>query len=173
VRLADRVLHAFGVWAGVDLGLPIQFHAGLGDADVDLHRCDPSLLTPLLRALEPTGVPVMLLHNYPFHRTAGYLAQVFGNVFVDVGLATHNVGRSAPALIAEVLELAPFGKFCFSSDAYGLPELYHLGALLFRQGLSRFLRAGMADGAWTDIDAARITQLVGGDNARRAYRLGG
>ncbi len=76
-RLADEVLHRFFIWCGADLGLPIQFHVGYGDRDIDLHRCNPLLLTGLLRALEPTGVPVMLLHNYPYHREAGYLAQVF------------------------------------------------------------------------------------------------
>jgi predicted TIM-barrel fold metal-dependent hydrolase len=172
-RLADRTLQAFLVWCGVERGLPIQFHVGYGDADVDLHRCDPLLLTGLLRAIEPSGTPIMLLHNYPFHRNAGYLAQVFPNVFVDVGLATHNVGRRAPALIAETLELAPFGTFLFSSDAFGLAELYHLGALLFRQGLSDFLRSGLDDGTWTEEDAGRIARLAGGDNARRVYGLEG
>jgi uncharacterized protein len=170
-RLADLTLQVFLVWCGVELGLPIQFHVGYGDADVDLHRCDPLLLTGLLRAIEPTGTPIMLLHNYPFHRQAGYLAQVFPNVFVDVGLATHNLGHRAPALIAETLELVPFGKFLFSSDAFGLAELYHLGSLLFRRGLSNFLRSGLDDGAWTEVDAVRIARLVGGENARRVYRL--
>ena len=170
-RLADPALQAFLVWCGVDLGLPIQFHVGYGDPDVDLHRCDPLLLTDLIRAIEPTGTPVMLLHNYPFHRHAGYLAQVFPHVFVDVGLATHNVGHRARVLIAETLELAPFGKFLFSSDAFGLAELYHLGALLFRQGLSDFLRSGLEDGAFTEADADRIAGLAGRDNARRVYGL--
>jgi predicted TIM-barrel fold metal-dependent hydrolase len=170
-RLADVTLQAFLVWCGSDLGLPIQFHVGYGDADIDLHRCDPLLLTGLLRALAPTGTPVMLLHNYPYHRQAGYLAQVFPHVYVDVGLATHNVGHRAPALIAETLELVPFGKFLFSSDAFGLPELYHLGSLLFRRGLSDFLRSGLDDGAWTEGDAERIARLVGVENARRVYRL--
>jgi predicted TIM-barrel fold metal-dependent hydrolase len=88
-------------------------------------------------------------------------------------LATHNVGRRAPALIAETLELAPFGTFLFSSDAFGLAELYHLGALLFRQGLSDFLRSGLDDGTWTEEDAGRIARLAGGDNARRVYGLEG
>lgn len=169
VRLTDPVLHAFLVWCGVDRGLPIQFHVGYGDADVDLHRCDPLLLTGLLRAVEPTGTPIMLLHNYPFHRQAAYLAQVFTHVFVDVGLATHNVGHRASALIAETMELAPFGKFLYSSDAFGLPELHHLGSLLFRRGLSEVLRSGLEDGAWTEDDAARIASLVGEENARRVY----
>jgi predicted TIM-barrel fold metal-dependent hydrolase len=170
-RLADVTLEAFLVWCGVDRGLPIQFHVGYGDPDIDLHRCDPLLLTDLIRAVEPSGTPIMLLHNYPFHRHAGYLAQVFPHVFVDVGLATHNVGHRAPALIAETLELAPFGKFLFSSDAFGLPELYHLGSLLFRRGLSDFLRSGLDDGAWTEDDAVRVARLAGGDNARRVYGL--
>ena len=171
LRLADETLHRFLVWCAVDLGLPVQFHVGYGDADVDLDRCDPLLLTRLLRAIEPTGVPVLLLHNYPFHRQAGFLAQVFSNVFLDVGLATHNLGRGSKALIAEALELAPFGKFLYSSDAFGLPELYYLGATLFRRGLSDFLRAGVEDGDWSAGAAGRVARLAGSANARRVYRL--
>ncbi|HEY2276723.1 MAG TPA: amidohydrolase family protein [Streptosporangiaceae bacterium] len=169
-RLADPVLHRFFIWCGADLGLPIQFHVGYGDRDVDLHRCNPLLLTGLLRAIEPSGVPVLLLHNYPFHREAGYLAQVFPHVYVDAGLATHNLGRGSAALIAETLELTPFGKFLFSSDGFGLPELHYLGALLFRRGLSAFLRAGLDDGSWTPDDAAQIARQAGYENARRVYR---
>ncbi len=169
-RLADPVLHRFLIWCAADLGLPIQFHVGYGDRDVDLHRCSPLLLTGLLRAIEPAGVPVLLLHNYPFHREAGYLAQVFPHVYVDAGLATHNLGRGSAALIAETLELTPFGKFLFSSDGFGLPELHYLGALLFRRGLSAFLRAGLDDGSWTPDDAAQIARQAGYENARRVYQ---
>jgi predicted TIM-barrel fold metal-dependent hydrolase len=171
LRVADPVLHRFLVWGGIDLGMPVQFHVGYGDADVDLHRGDPLLLTDLLRATEPAGVPVMLLHNYPFHRNAGYLAQVFGHVFVDVGLATHNLGRRADALVAELLELAPFGKVLFSTDAFGLAELYLVSTALFRRALDRFLAAGVADDDWTAEDARRAAAMIGADNARRAYRL--
>ncbi|MBB3674467.1 amidohydrolase [Modestobacter versicolor] len=170
-RIADPVLHRFLVWSGIDLRLPVQFHVGYGDADVDLHRCDPLLLTDLLRATEPAGVPVTLLHNYPFHRNAGFLAQVFGHVFVDVGLATHNLGHRSGALQRELLELAPFGKVLFSSDAFGLAELYLLGTGLFRRGLGRYLAEGVAEDAWTASDAARVAAMIGAGNARRAYRL--
>ena len=106
-KLASETLHRFGIWCGADLGLPVQFHVGYGDRDMDLHKCNPLLLTDLLRALEPTGVPVMLLHNYPYHREAGYLAQVFPNVYADLGLATHNAGSRASAVLGEALELVP------------------------------------------------------------------
>ncbi|GII05093.1 amidohydrolase family protein [Planobispora takensis] len=170
-RLAQEVLHRFLVYAALDLGLPVQFHVGYGDADVHLSRANPVLLTDLLRATAPAGVPIILLHNYPYHREAGYLAQVFPHVFADVSLATHNLGRRAGALLAEVLELAPFGKLLYASDAFGLPELYHLGAVLFRHALSGLLRAGLEEDSWTERDAARIAGMVGSGNARRVYRL--
>ena len=170
-RVADETLQRFLIWCGVDLRLPVQFHVGYGDSDVDLHRCNPLLLTPLLRAIQPTGVPVMLLHNYPYHREAGYLAQVFPHVYVDAGLATHNLGARAPALLAEALELAPYGKFLYSSDAFGLPELYYLGAALFRSALSQFLRNGLAEDLYTERTTVRLTRMICADNAKRAYQL--
>jgi predicted TIM-barrel fold metal-dependent hydrolase len=172
LRLADPTLQRFLIWCGVDLRLPVQFHVGYGDSDVDLHRCNPLLLTPLLRAIQPTGVPVVLLHNYPYHREAGYLAQVFPHVYVDAGLATHNLGARAPALLAEALELAPFGKFLYSSDAFGLPELYYLGAVLFRRALSELFRSGLDEDLYTERTVVRLTRMVCADNAKRVYRLG-
>jgi predicted TIM-barrel fold metal-dependent hydrolase len=163
-RLADETLQRFLIWCGNDLGLPVQFHVGYGDSDVDLHRCNPLLLTPLIRQLR---VPVMLLHNYPYHREAGYLAQVFPNVYVDAGLATHNLGARAGALLAEALELTPYGKFLYSSDAFGLPELYYLGAALFRRALSDWLRSG----DMPERDAERIARLIAAENASRVYGL--
>jgi hypothetical protein len=171
-RIADQTLQRFLIWSGVDLGLPVQFHVGYGDSDVDLHRCNPLLLTPLLRAIQPTGVPVMLLHNYPYHREAGYLAQVFPQVYVDAGLATHNLGHRAPVLLAEALELAPFGKFLYSSDAFGLPELYYLAAVLFRTALSGFLTAGLQEDLFSERTVVRLARMLCADNAKRAYRLG-
>jgi predicted TIM-barrel fold metal-dependent hydrolase len=151
--------------------MPLQFHVGYGDGDVDLADCDPLLLTPFLRATAPGGIPVLLLHNYPFHRHAAYLAQVFDHVFVDVGLATHNTGALSAGLLRETLELAPFGKLLFSSDAFGLAELYHLGALLFRRGLAAVLGRLVADGEMAAADADRVGALVARENARRVYRL--
>lgn len=170
-RLADPVVIAWLAWEALDAGLPLQFHVGYGDSDIDLHRCDPSLLTPFLRATASLGVPVLLLHNYPFHRQAGYLAQVFPHVFCDLGLATHGLGHQASRVFAEALEIVPYGKFLFSSDAFGLPELYYLGALLFRQALSDFLADGLRRDAFTDEDAHRIARLIASENAARVYKL--
>jgi predicted TIM-barrel fold metal-dependent hydrolase len=169
-RLSDRVLLRFGIWEAARTGRPLQVHTGFGDTDLDLHRADPSLLTPLLRRTE--GVcPVLLLHTYPFHRTAGYLAQMFGHVHLDVGLAVNHTGAASERVIAESLELAPLSRVLFSSDAWGLPELYLLGSLLFRRGLARTLGRWVADGDWARSDALRAVTLIGRQNAERVYSL--
>lgn len=170
-RLEDPVLIRFGIWCAVDERQAIQFHIGFGDPDVDLHRCNPLLLTDWLRATRATGARVLLLHCYPFHREAGYLAHAFPHVFCDVGLAINYAGAASPRIIAESLELAPFDKVLFSSDAFGLPELYLLGAQLFRRGLTRVVDGWIEADEWSVADAERLIRKVCDENARRAYEL--
>ena len=74
-------------------------------------------------------------------------------------------------MLRETLELVPFGKLLFSSDAYGLAELYLLGALLFRRAMSTVLGELVAAGEATADDAAHVARLVAHENARRAYAL--
>ncbi|MCI2420746.1 amidohydrolase family protein [Saccharopolyspora sp. K220] len=170
-RVADPVLLRFLLWSGVDRGLPLQLHAGYGDPDIELHRCDPLLLTRFIKLVEPFGVDLLLLHCYPFHRNAGYLAQVFPHVYFDVGLGVNHSGVRSSAVVAESLELAPFAKILFSSDAWGPPELHHLGALLWRRGMRKALSPWVEAGEWSAHDAIRVARMIGRDNARRVYRL--
>ena len=170
-RIADPVINAWLAWTAIKIGMPLQIHIGYGDADIDLLHADPLRLTPFLRATEKHGAPVLLLHNYPFHRQAAYLAQVYSHVFIDVGLAVHNTGALSRTVIRETMELVPFGKLLFSSDAYGLAEFYHLGAGLFRRGLSAVLDQLIKEGEMTRQDADHAASLIARDNARRVYQL--
>jgi hypothetical protein len=170
-RLTDPVLLRHLLWAGAERGLPVQLHTGFGDRDLDLRRCDPLLATGFLERVEPLGVPIMLLHCYPFHRGAGSLAQIFPHVYIDVGMALHYNGARADAIVAESMELAPFSKILFSSDACGPPELHYLGALLWRRATARVLGGWVAAGDWNQDEAIRVAEMIGGGNAARAYRL--
>jgi uncharacterized protein len=170
-RLEDQVLIRHGIWAALDTGLPLQFHTGYGDTDSRLHRADPALLHDFLAASQHTATPVMLLHCYPYHRQAGALANLFPHVYMDVGEALNHVGARSAAVLAEALELTPFYKMLYSSDAFGLPELHYLGAVAFRRDLDRVTGEFVADGAWSPADAARVSEMIGAGNARRVYRL--
>ncbi|MET8453865.1 amidohydrolase family protein [Streptomyces sp. NPDC005209] len=170
-RLADPVLVRHLLWTAVDLGLPLQLHTGFGDDDIRLHRADPALLTDWLHLTRGT-VPVLLLHCWPFQRQASYLAAVFEQVYLDVGLALHFTGPArSRAILEEALEITPFRKLLYSSDAYGVTEFHHLGALSFRQGLGALLQDRVDADELSLPDALRIAAWTGRDNARRLYGL--
>jgi len=169
LRLADPVLIAFGVHEAAVRGVPIQVHVGFGDRDLDLHRCNPLLLLPLLRTMPP--VPILLLHCYPFQREAGYLAQAFDHVHFDVGLAINHLGARATGLVAEALDTAPFAKQLYSSDAFGPPELHLLGSVLWRRAMGLVLGEWVRSGDCAEADAIRIVDMIGTSNAERVYGL--
>lgn len=172
-RLADPVLVRHLLWTAVDLGLPLQLHVGFGDNDLRLHRSDPALLTDWLHLIAGT-IPVMLLHCWPYQRQAAYLAAVFERVYLDVGLTLHHVGPArAGAVLAEALEITPFHKLLYSSDACGLAEFYALGALAFRRGLAGLLEERVAADEMSAADAVRLAEWAGAHNARQVYRLSG
>lgn len=168
-RLTDRVLLRFGLHEALGLDKPLQVHVGLGDRDCDLHRSNPMHLLSLLR--ESGDTPVVLLHCYPYEREAGYLAQAFNNVHLDIGLSVNHLGARATAFIGRTLELAPFRKVLYSSDGFGPSELHYLGARLWRGAMAGVLGAFVDRGEWSEDDAIRVARLIGRGNAERVYRL--
>ncbi|MEV6615121.1 amidohydrolase family protein [Streptomyces sp. NPDC051051] len=170
-RLAEPVLVRHLLWTAVDLGLPLQLHTGFGDNDVRLHRADPARLTDWLHLIAGT-IPVLLLHCWPYQRQAAYLAAVFEQVYLDVGLTLPHVGPvRARTVLEEALEITPFRKLLYSSDAYGVAEFYGLGALAFRRGLGDLLQDRVDADELGLPDALRLARWAGADNARRVYRL--
>ena len=167
--LAGSRASAFGLHQALRLGKPLQFHVGFGDRDADLHKTNPLLLLDFLR--QSADTPIVLLHCYPYEREAGYLAQAFNNVYLDGGLSVNYLGARAPAFIARLLEMAPFGKILYSSDGLGPAELHFLGAALWREGIYRVLSEFVANGDWSEQDAMRVVDLIARDNAARIYRV--
>jgi hypothetical protein len=174
-RMEEPTLLRHGLWVGAELArrrkMPIQFHVGYGDRDAIIHKNNPSLLMPFLQRMDDMGVNVTLLHCFPFHREAGYLAEVFPNVFFDVGVILNYTGPSSAQILGEALEMAPFTKQLYSSDAFGIAEFYYLGALLFRAAFRRHMDRWIADGMSTPREAERIAAMIAQDNARRIYPL--
>lgn len=174
-RMAEPTLLRHGLWVAADLArqrrMPIQFHVGYGDRDAIIHLNNPSLLMGFLQEMDRLGVNVTLLHCYPFHREAGYLSEVFPNVYFDVGVILNYTGAMSGHILGEALELSPFTKQLYSSDAFGIAEFYYLGALLFRTALQRHLDQWIEQGMCSAKDADRIVAMIAAENARRIYPL--
>ncbi len=171
LRVSHPVLLRHLVWAGLRAGVPLQFHTGYGDADLELHRSNPVLLTRLIRRSAPLGAPIVLLHCYPYHREAAYLAGVYPHVYFDVGLALNVVGHRAASVLAEAIESAPFHKMLYSSDAFGLAELHLVAADTFRQALATVLAPLAEREARSPEEIRRAAAMIGAGNARRIYKL--
>ena len=172
-RVVDPVLLRLGLWTAAavaaERGMPIQLHSGFGDPDLTIHLANPSVATWFVRATAGLGVNVVFLHCYPYHREAAYLAAVMPNAYFDLGASLNYVGPGAPSLMAEALELAPFSKHLFSTDAFGLPELYLAGTMQFRSSLAAVLDGWVAEERCTADAAERIARMIGRENALRIY----
>ncbi|MFF4579007.1 amidohydrolase [Streptomyces sp. NPDC001389] len=158
----DPVLLRHLVWSALASGLPLQLHAA---------AAEPEPLAGFVRATAGLGAKLVLLGGYPHHRHTARLAAVHPHVHADIGPVLARTGARAAAVLAELLELAPFGKLLFSSGGRGLPELHAVGALAFREALGRVLGGWVADGAWSRRDADRVAGMLAAGNARRVYRL--
>ena len=143
--------------------LPVQVHCGFGDADLFLPTANPAYLKPLVERFRET--PFVLLHNYPYVREAGWLAHVYGNVWLDVSLTVPHVSRPAE-MLRQALELAPVSKLLYGSDAARTPELYYLAATWWREALAEVLGAELPAG-----EAEAAARAILRENAVALYRL--
>lgn len=119
--------------------LPIQFHTGLGDNDIDLVKANPAYMQPLIAAFP--NVDFVILHSsYPYTREAGYLAANYANAWLDIGEVFPMVSRTGQEeILRQALELAPASKILWSTDGHFHPETFYLANRQFRVALHKTL----------------------------------
>lgn len=175
IKLTDKILIDFLLRIALDIAakykLPIQFHTGFGDRDLDLRFSNPLLLRQLLENPQWNEVPIILLHaSYPYTKEAGYLASVYSQVYLDFGLAIPFLSiQGMRSVLQELLTLSPTTKILYSSDAHNIPELYYLGAKWGRILLAEVLEAAVNDGDLTHQEADNIAMAILRENAKRIY----
>jgi uncharacterized protein len=156
-----------------DTNLPMQFHTGYGDPDLDLRLANPLHLRPIFESPDLAGLKVVMLHCYPFIKEAGYLASVYPGAFMDLGLTIPYM--STHAMLTSTLEafhLAPITKILFSTDASRTPELYWLAARQGRRIVARALEQLKNDDDLTFFEAEWAADKILNGNAQGIYRLG-
>jgi predicted TIM-barrel fold metal-dependent hydrolase len=176
VRLADKPLNDILVLRALEVAererLPVQFHTGFGDPDVDLLLANPLHLRPLLQSGRFSNVPFVLLHaSYPYTRQLSYLASIYANVFMDTSLAIPYVAADIPSLIRASLSLAPTSKVLFSTDAYSIPEIYWIAARWGRWGIGMVLDEWQKQGILSANEADEIAQQMLHKNAESIYGI--
>jgi len=151
--------------------VPIQFHTGLGDPDLDLTLVDPAALRVLFGE-RFRAAPIVLLHTgYPYVRSLAYVAAMFPNVYADMGETILFAAGEATEIYRELIGLAPASKLLFSTDASLVPELYWVGARVGRRALARVLEEHIADGTIDERVATDWAERILWRNSEAVYRL--
>jgi hypothetical protein len=176
IRLASQPINDTLLLMALEIAqqqeMPVQFHTGYGDADVDLLTANPLHFRPLLQSERYNHVPWVILHmGYPYVRESGYLASIYANVYVDLSLAIPFAVSEAPALLTQLFGLAPTSKLMYASDGFSVPELFWLGAKIGRAALARVLEEQIVAGTLSVHEADGVAWQVLSDNARSVYRL--
>lgn len=170
--LLDTLLHvAFEEAARQEL--PVQFHVGYGDPDVDLRRASPLELRSVLEEPAYRAMPIVLLHGcWPYFREGAFLASVYGNAFLDLSYGIPFLSLAEMrSMTSAALGAAPFSKLMYSSDGARVPELHWMGAHDGRLVLGSVL-GEMVDDGELDLDEARdgATRILA-RNATKLYCL--
>jgi hypothetical protein len=173
IRLADKPICDYLISVALEQAeiqeLPFQFHTGFGDSDADLRVANPLHLRTVI---ERARCPLVLLHaGWPYYHELAHLAAIYPNVWMDLSLAIPFATTGIPAMLRDVLGLAPFSKIMFATDAFVMPEIFWLAARWGRWGLSRVLDEFIAEDFLSADEAWAAAEAILGENARRLYQL--
>lgn len=152
-------------------GIPIQFHCGFGDTDLDILQANPALLRNLFFTFP--DVPIVLLHAaWPYSREAAFLASTYPSVFVDFGLAIPLLSVSGMVkAVQALLEIAPHNKVLYSSDSHSAADVIFLASVWGRKVLAAVLTEAVLCGDLTKYEAISAISNILADNATKLYKL--
>lgn len=173
-KLTEKPLLDASLWrtlhVAAELNLPIQFHTGYGDPDLDLRRANPLHLRSVIEDPALRKLKIVLLHCYPFVKEAGYLASVYSSVYLDLGLTIPYTSVAAMRTsLEEALHLSPISKLLISTDAQRTPELYWLAARWARRTIASVLHRTVQDGDLSTAEAEWASERLLWSNAAALY----
>jgi uncharacterized protein len=156
----------------IEYDVPMQIHTGMGDFEVNLVLCRPSLLMDLLRFPPLRACRVVLVHSgFPYHSEAAYMAAVLPRVYCDVSEGIPFAGHAAKRIFTEIMELAPLSKIMYGSDGFNMPEINYASAILGKRALSGALGELVDEGFLSRAEAREAARWILSETACKLYRL--
>jgi len=152
--------------------VPMQIHTGMGDYEVNLVLARPAYLLDLLRFPVYRGCTVILVHmGYPYHREAGYMAQVLPRVYCDISEGVPFSGIGSQTILREILEMAPLNKVMYGSDAYTVPEGIYASAKIGKRIVTAVMNDLVTEDVLTEKEAIEVGEMILGGTTQRIYNL--
>jgi len=158
----------------IEMALPMQIHTGFGSSTIDLSLANPALLKGFLDDPAFRDARLVLLHGgYPYSFEAGYLANVYSHVYLDLSEINLFIPSGFSGALRSVFEMCPFNKAMYGSDGFIVPESCWLGARTGRKGLADLLGEFITNGLLDQDRAVEIAGWILSGTARKFYRLDG
>lgn len=150
--------------------LPIQLHTSFGESNNNLILNNPLLLKELLDDKEVKQQKIVLVHGgYPYTFEAGYLCAMYPNLFCDVSEFVPLVPLGMNKGLADLLDMCPFNKIMYGSDAFIIPEFNWFAAVVFKRKLKAVLNDIISQGILEDDDAEAVAMMITHKNAKSFY----
>lgn len=150
-----------------ELKVPFQVHTGAGDRDIKLELSRPAYLTNIVRKYE--GKIVFVHSGFPYHRETAWMAYLFPSVYLDVSQVFPFGTVAGYDVLREVLQISPFNKVMYGSDAFEIPETAWISAKLFKKALTKVLEEMIEWGIINNRESNQVEQLIYTKNAEDLY----
>jgi hypothetical protein len=157
----------------IDHDVPVQVHTGMGDGpDFDMRTASPILLGRIFAHRELRAARIVLIHaGYPWVEEAGWAANQFDNVYVDLSEMNPFAAHALTSKLLGLLEMTPTHKLMFGTDGINAPEVAWFAAIRGRRAVAASLGSLVMDDWLQPSEAGQIGRAILGENARALYRL--
>jgi uncharacterized protein len=150
--------------------LPLQLHTSFGESNNNLILNNPLLLKELLDDEEVKQQQIVLVHGgYPYTFETGYLCAMYPNLFCDVSEFVPLVPLGMNKGLADLMDMCPFNKIMYGSDAFIIPEFNWFAAVVFKRKLKTVLNDIISQGILDDDDAEAVAMMITHKNAKSFY----
>jgi predicted TIM-barrel fold metal-dependent hydrolase len=157
----------------IDLNVPMQIHTGVGDYDIVLDECDPSLMYELLKDEKLRHATVVLVHSgFPNNQNAAFMVSALPNVFLDFSLTIPFLNPASHERLLEILEIAPSSKIMYGSDGFNMPELFWLSVKIGKRILEQCFTRLIQEGIFDDNESNQKAKQILFTNANELYHVG-
>jgi predicted TIM-barrel fold metal-dependent hydrolase len=172
-KILRDYLVCLGIEKSIDLDVPFQIHTGIGDSPyIDVRDANPLHLFEVIADEKLGKAKLVLVHaGYPFVEEAGYLANNFPNVYIDLSEMFPFVATGMKNTVLQLLYMAPTTKIMYGSDGYNIPELFWISAIWGKKAISNALEDLVISEAIDEDYAYKTGRLILSENAIKLYNL--
>ncbi len=173
----ERVLRGYllcrALEKSIDLDVPFQIHTGIGDSpQIDVRDSNPLHLHDIIADEDLGKAKLVIVHaGYPYVEEAGYLANNYPNVYIDLSEMFPFIAAGMRDATLRLLYMAPVTKIMYGSDGYKIPELFWISALWGKKAISEALEEFVKSEVIDEDYAYKAGSLILSENAIKLYNI--